>query len=316
MTWTADGTGAVTNTLRYGPFGETTSTTGASAPDFRYQGTWFDTTTELSWIITRWHAPSLGRFISEDTLLGEPIEPDSRHLYAYAEGEPIGRWDPDGMASLPALGTRSFTNRNRLTGRLVIGLFITVRYTEFLGNRFYGDDRSWSAPGRECLNSRGCVVIDFDKRLVTLRVNATCTDVGGYGLYGLFGCNSAFSVRKFGSCGEWLDGRCNLLSVSESSAGHLNVRWDITQSRVHVIRPDLTVNGLLVVAPGTASRGPKVSYYGEGFPSEEAYYYGRGSRATLFRHREGGFNYMADWIGNWRTERYLPTDAWDGPVRG
>jgi RHS repeat-associated protein len=102
-------TGAVTNTLRYGPFGEAASTTGTSLPDFRYQGNWYDTTTELSWIITRWYAPSLGRFISEDTLLGEPREPDSRHLYAYAEGEPIGRWDPDGREAKPAsYGRRLF----------------------------------------------------------------------------------------------------------------------------------------------------------------------------------------------------------------
>ena len=28
--------------------------------------------------------------------MGTPTDPPSRHLYAYAAGEPIGRWDPDG----------------------------------------------------------------------------------------------------------------------------------------------------------------------------------------------------------------------------
>jgi RHS repeat-associated protein len=101
VTWTADGPGAVTATLRYSAFGETTSATGSSLPDFRYQGNWHDTTTDLAWIVTRWYAPSLGRFISEDTLLGEPREPDSRHLYAYAAGDPVGRWDPDGRIDIP-----------------------------------------------------------------------------------------------------------------------------------------------------------------------------------------------------------------------
>ena len=26
------------------------------------------------------------------------MEPDSRHLYAYGAGEPVGRWDPDGKS--------------------------------------------------------------------------------------------------------------------------------------------------------------------------------------------------------------------------
>jgi hypothetical protein len=43
----------------------------------------------------------MGRFISEDSLLGEPREPDSRHLYAYATGGPVGAWDPDGRKFSP-----------------------------------------------------------------------------------------------------------------------------------------------------------------------------------------------------------------------
>jgi len=93
--WTASSTGSVSATLRYDPFGTLTSSTG-SLPDFRFQGSWFDGASSLSWVVTRWYAPSLGRFLSEDSLLGEPNDPPSRHLYAYGAGEPIARWDPDG----------------------------------------------------------------------------------------------------------------------------------------------------------------------------------------------------------------------------
>jgi RHS repeat-associated protein len=96
VTWTADSAGAVSATLRYDPWGTLTGSTGSSLPDFRFQGSWFDTTTSLAWVVSRWYAPSLGRFVSEDSLLGEAIDPPSRHLYAYAAGEPVGRWDPDG----------------------------------------------------------------------------------------------------------------------------------------------------------------------------------------------------------------------------
>ena len=98
VTWTADATGAVTNRLRYDPWGGAASTSGSSLPDFRFQGSWYDANTDLSWVITRWYAPSLGRFVSEDSLLGEPRNPSSRHLYAYGEGDPIAGWDPDGRA--------------------------------------------------------------------------------------------------------------------------------------------------------------------------------------------------------------------------
>jgi RHS repeat-associated protein len=95
--WIADGTGAVTATVRYDPWGSIIASSGTT-PDWRFQGSWYDTSTDLQWVITRWYAPTLGRFISEDTLLGEPTNPLSRHLYAYAEGDPVGGWDPDGRA--------------------------------------------------------------------------------------------------------------------------------------------------------------------------------------------------------------------------
>ena len=98
LTWTAGATGAVTGTVRYDPAGNTTpATITGSVPEFRFQGSWADDVTKLSWVVTRWYAPAQGRFISEDSLLGEPRDPDSRHLYAYGEGDPVGRWDPRGL---------------------------------------------------------------------------------------------------------------------------------------------------------------------------------------------------------------------------
>ena len=98
VTWLADSAGAVSQSLRYDPWGTPRSTVPTGYTPFRFQGSWYDATTDLSWVVTRWYAEGLGRFVSEDTLLGEPREPDSRHLYAYAAGEPVGAWDPDGRA--------------------------------------------------------------------------------------------------------------------------------------------------------------------------------------------------------------------------
>jgi RHS repeat-associated protein len=96
LTWTAANTGGVLQSLRYDPWGSPRTSPPAGYPPFRFQGSWHDQATDLSWVVTRWYAPALGRFISEDSLLGEPADPPSRHLYAYGQGEPVGRWDPDG----------------------------------------------------------------------------------------------------------------------------------------------------------------------------------------------------------------------------
>jgi RHS repeat-associated protein len=98
-TWLADSTGAVISSLRYDPWGVPRSAVPAGYTPFRFQGSWHDTSTDLAWVVTRWYAPGLGTFLSEDSLLGEPRDPDSRHLYAYAQGDPIGGWDPDGRLS-------------------------------------------------------------------------------------------------------------------------------------------------------------------------------------------------------------------------
>jgi YD repeat-containing protein len=57
VTWTASPAGSVGGTRRYDPFGASTSTTG-SMPDFRFQGSWADPATTLSWVVSRWYAPA------------------------------------------------------------------------------------------------------------------------------------------------------------------------------------------------------------------------------------------------------------------
>ncbi len=66
VTWTAGDTGSVSNILRYDPWGTLTASSGSSLPDFRFPGNWHDSQTNLAWIVTRWYAPALARFISED----------------------------------------------------------------------------------------------------------------------------------------------------------------------------------------------------------------------------------------------------------
>ena len=101
-TWTADDTGAVTTTLRYDPWGSVLRSSG-TLPDWRFQGSWADTSTSLAWSVARWYDPVQGAFISEDAMLGDPANPGSLQLYAYGAGDPVGSWDPSGMWPWDAL---------------------------------------------------------------------------------------------------------------------------------------------------------------------------------------------------------------------
>jgi RHS repeat-associated protein len=96
VTWTASASGAVASTERYDPWGSQTVSSG-SLPDLRFQGSWFDATTGLAWAVNRWYAPDLGTFTSEDAVLGQHEQPETRQLYAYGAGDPVGRADPDGQ---------------------------------------------------------------------------------------------------------------------------------------------------------------------------------------------------------------------------
>ena len=96
VTWIADAGGAVTATLRYDPWGTIVRSSGTLS-DWRFQGSWHDTSTDLAYAQARWYSPTLGSFVSEDTLLGSPETPASRHLLAYAEGDPVNGWDPSGQ---------------------------------------------------------------------------------------------------------------------------------------------------------------------------------------------------------------------------
>ncbi len=96
VTWLSGTSGTVSQALRYDPFGNARTTAPSGYTPFRFQSSWYDPNSDLSWVITRWYAPAMGRFVSEDSLLGQSADPDSRHLYAYGAGDPVGRWDPWG----------------------------------------------------------------------------------------------------------------------------------------------------------------------------------------------------------------------------
>jgi RHS repeat-associated protein len=95
--YTLNAGGSVTERNRLDPWGVPLSAPSGTFPEFRFQGSWYDAGTDLAWAIARWYAPRLGTFTSEDSVVGSPADPPSRHLYAFGEGDPVGRVDTGGQ---------------------------------------------------------------------------------------------------------------------------------------------------------------------------------------------------------------------------
>jgi RHS repeat-associated protein len=98
VTWTTDESGSVTGQAAYDPFG--TLAAGSSlATSARWQGSYQDENSKLYYVVARWYAPTLGRFLSQDPVTGEVALPQTRDQYAYGAGDSIDQSDPSGRSS-------------------------------------------------------------------------------------------------------------------------------------------------------------------------------------------------------------------------
>ncbi len=111
--------GSPTGTLSFDPFGTqnggNSSSVGADATSslFGYQSQPTDPTSGLVDMGTRLYDPSQGRFTTEDTLTGDPLNPVSMNQYAYADDSPLDFTDPDGQR--PICVGCSVSKTNHLT---------------------------------------------------------------------------------------------------------------------------------------------------------------------------------------------------------
>jgi RHS repeat-associated protein len=93
-----DGTGNVSNTRNYEPFGTVTASTGSGAPTIGYQSDWTDPSTANVWMGARFYSPGLASFMSRDTYSGQLSSPVSLNRYTYANNNPLTYSDPTGHA--------------------------------------------------------------------------------------------------------------------------------------------------------------------------------------------------------------------------
>jgi RHS repeat-associated protein len=98
-----DGTGNVSNTRNYEPYGTMTASTGSGAPTIGYQSDWTDPSSSNVWMGARFYSPGLASFMSRDTYGGKLESPVSLNRYTYANNNPLKYFDPTGHYSQQSL---------------------------------------------------------------------------------------------------------------------------------------------------------------------------------------------------------------------
>jgi len=91
-----DSTGAVVGEQRYYPFGETRLTTGTMYTDKLFTGQREITGLGIYHYQSRFYSPKLGRFLSADTIVPNPANPQAFNRYAYVLNNPTRYVDPTG----------------------------------------------------------------------------------------------------------------------------------------------------------------------------------------------------------------------------
>jgi RHS repeat-associated protein len=84
----------------YDAFGNKQEAGGSMPNPFRYAGEPWDEEAGLYYLRARHYAPSLGRFLTQDTWRGDRAQPWTMHAYAYVGGNPLNFVDPSGNVPL------------------------------------------------------------------------------------------------------------------------------------------------------------------------------------------------------------------------
>ncbi|GEM_PF-3025658 len=91
-----DASGYVIESTEYMPFGSVRSHSGANTSDYKYTDQELDAENGLYNYNARLYDPFIGRFISPDTIVPEPFNPQSLNRYSYCLNNPLIYVDPSG----------------------------------------------------------------------------------------------------------------------------------------------------------------------------------------------------------------------------
>ena len=91
-----DGAGNKVQTVFYYPYGETRVNTGSVDLHYKFTGKEIDRESGLYYYGARYYDPVIGRFISPDSVVQSPGDPQMFNRYSYAANNPLANIDPTG----------------------------------------------------------------------------------------------------------------------------------------------------------------------------------------------------------------------------
>lgn len=86
----------------FDPYGAERANSGTSRVDRTYTGQTKDTTTSLMFYNARYYDPTIRRFVSPDTIIPNPANPQDLNRYSYVTNNPMTYVDPTGHCSVSA----------------------------------------------------------------------------------------------------------------------------------------------------------------------------------------------------------------------
>jgi RHS repeat-associated protein len=98
---TTDAGGGFKARVLYYPYGEERYVEGTLTTDYQYTGQRYEAGFGLYDYGARYYDPALARFVSADTIVPEPGNPQGLNRYAYAYNNPLKYIDPSGHSSYP-----------------------------------------------------------------------------------------------------------------------------------------------------------------------------------------------------------------------
>ncbi len=98
-----DANGVIINNYSYDEWGNILFMQEQLPQPLKYAGEYFDDESGLYYLRARYYDPTIGRFISRDTLEGDITNPLTLNQYTYVENDPLGYVDPSGHFSIGAV---------------------------------------------------------------------------------------------------------------------------------------------------------------------------------------------------------------------
>ena len=109
-----DASGAKVETTEYVPYGEMREHTGTEVTNYKFTDQELDPETGLYNYGARLYDPVIGRFISPDTIIPDPYDPQMLNRYSYCRNNPLIYTDPTGH--LPDGGYGSYGKTGNIDG--------------------------------------------------------------------------------------------------------------------------------------------------------------------------------------------------------